>query len=645
MDRVELMASTRRNVALLSLALALVACQPTEPTSLDPPPAPASDTKPSAHTPSLSTAVPEPAPPPRVIDDPSASGPELLHLVAHREGPMTLIEALDKPYLLLEGEPVPIDPQRGPIRDPSLGAGLYLAHRLGKYDPQLRFGLEGVLAGDLADQAWLAHELFEDRASTVPMSYARDDGRWSGLDAPGDPLITYFIALVGWSDTVVALRAYQPRSSVYWSPVDDDDPDARRERERERELAQQALEKVESGFVRLRGSGSFVEPKLPRDVGLDDVVPLSAVATPDGTIYAVIRLYPDEEPEDEFDLHESDRQGLLVWSPGKAKPKRVELPGFDERHHGYGLDLHLSGDYVLADVHADEGMPYLALGRGTTWEQVPIELPPGETSRQAIVSAARSSSGELWVVLAPGSSSGVTLTHALWHKPPQGKWARVHVPALEFSPAYATPRWAFEWERREWQQIPRALPERPPEPMKVIWAGGAIWVTAELGMVFGGDPTYELDIVRTALFSTQAIATGPVELAPIDRVVLDQDAQRSDLARLQAGEHGCRSFVLTLGDEQQVERVERVERVASFSDDVLAELRAGRPADDGGALGLMYVGELGNERELVVAATAMDSVAAERLRARVEALIGGSVGADCRIPAMVRPIANLAPTP
>jgi hypothetical protein len=580
---------------LAPLALA-AAC-----TGLGPGPEAPLDDEPSSAVPMPLATVPEATPPDETEAPPSAPASPL-HVVAVREGPIELLRDRDALVPVLDGEPLPLldgVPTRG--RDGSRGLGSS-RHAYVFESPTLAF------AGRLepSQTAWLTAAQHFERATSVYEVYRnRNQGQgWELLDLRKGPLVAYYAAFVERGGALLGLRSWandpeqdafefeDPRADVYVR------------------AAKRATAKAGHGFVHLSGTKTAM-PKVPARMR-----PFAAVASSDGTLHALAREHGKSGEEHVL---------MLVWPPGVSTAERVPLPGAKAPE----LELSASGEWVLAfgaDYDGEGGRTsYLAVGRGTEWQQVPVSVPARAPDPPVtITGAARAADGELWITIGERWTAGAV--DPLWRKPSEGPWTSVPLPELDgwFSRDEAVVFDAWDISNEPWLAM-----ERPPTTTALrgtalVWADDAVWVVIEAGDAYGEDAGMISQVPRSLLLSTRPAASAPATLPPSAQLRLEQ--RNHARAGVKPGTPECEELTLLLGAPALVDQQPGVVSA-------VAALQT-----DGGdwSITQIYVGELDGAKVLAVGATALSPGGAAELHRAVAKVTGFEPTADCRIPTFER---------
>ncbi len=589
--------STVLAIASLSLALAL-ACTGIDKQSEAPP-------GPGAEPPAPSSTPPAPArePVPATAEKVPAAKVSPLHLVALREGSIQLMRLGTSSAAVLEGEPLPIVdgvPSRGPSG--SLGLPTFEG-----YDSRTHAtALAGTL--DPSGTAWVTTAQEYDRAGSLYRVHRnRNQGKgWERVDLHRGLVTAYHLAYVQRDGALFGLRAWDRDPEQDEWEAEDDSPKARAYR---RALSR-ALRKVHGGFVRLEGPEVAV-PELP-----DGASPFAAVATDDGTLYVLAQEVRDHTNTDV----------LLVWPPGSTKAETVGLPDW----HGYDPRLWANGDLAIVTGASSEAngtteQSYLALGRGTAWERVPVRLPgrPAKASAR-VLGAAKTPAGELWIAVGdPWQAEPGDLP--VWRKRESGTWQPVPLPAFGddlFGRGEGLVYDVTGVETEGWSTIERpTLANVAPQATALAWLDGAIWVVLELGSA------YELGVdastPRAVLLSTRPAHAAPTRLPARWELYVE----RHDSLHREAtpGKGACRRAAFVLGPasllQTRPELVDAVRKAVST-----AEL----------AVEQIYVARLDDEEVLVAGVHAQSPAEVKALQRVVTEAAGTAPSIECRIPTLVR---------
>lgn len=550
---------------------------------------------------------------PPKLDAPEPSTPQLLTPVAFREGRIELAAWADRAYAVIDGEPIPLQAGQAVARDPSLGLGL-------GPDKQVFAGSHELLAFASTHVVYAEH--FE-RAGSAYFGYAWSGDRWAPIVWPSrgkDPRIeTHYTAIVATGDALLGLRRHAIRSEL-WDYGDEDDPSMQaRLQQIGRELG-----KAPRGFEVLAGSPSRT-PKLPKGFDAGD-----AVATSRGEIVALGHRHRTGLDD------ESGPARILSWAPGESEATIDELPGLADPFL-HQLGIWASGDSLLIgglrDLPGDDDQPYLAGRDGDGgWTELALDLPM--TVRERVASATVTPTGELWIVTGAWNYASNQPCRCLWRKPADGAWQAVTLePGSLFRDA--EPRWAHVLTEQTWIEVPAGSPPpRYPAARSVLWAGGAIWVTAELGPSYPTARELVLADPRTVLFASVPV-DAPRELIATDRLFDERVDRRVADANFTPGSDDCRTFHMRVVDDpdgagrdvQQllVARLDRLEDVAMLDN------------DDGWArASMIYVGELDGRPQLIVEASGWNPKSAVALADGFAQVLERPLALDCRPRELVR---------
>jgi hypothetical protein len=583
-----------RSLALSSLALA-IACTGIGPQS-EPPPEP----EPGLPAPATTPSVPATKPP---ADEPPVAPASPLHLIALREGSIQLVGLGATPTAVLEGEPLPLV-DGVPSRGPSGSRGL---PTFAGYDSQTQaLAVAGTL--DASGIAWVSTEQEYDRAGSLHRVYRnRNQGKgWERAALRKGIVTAYHLAYVERDGALFGLQAWdRDPEQDHWDP-EDDSPAARAY---DRAL-DRALGKLHGSFVRLAG------PKIAAPVLPAGTTPSTAVTTNDGTLYVLAQVVRSNTNTDV----------LFAWPPGAERAELVDLPDW----HGYDPRLSSNGDVAMVtgesvDPKGGPAQSYLAQGRGSTWERVPVSLPGRSPKASAqVIGAARTPAGELWIAVGdpwqvePGDQP-------LWRKPVDGPWQPVPLPTFGDELFGRGEGFVYDVtgiEAQGWSAIERpTLVGVTPQPTALAWIDGAMWVVLELG------GAYELGVdaatPRAVLLSTAAARAEPARLP--SRGELYVERHNTLHRRATPGKGVCQRSAFVLGPASLLQT--RPELALAVRKAVsTAELAVDR----------IYVGRLDDEEVLVAGVYARSPAEAKTLRRAVAAVTGAAPVVECRIPTLVR---------
>lgn len=534
-------------------------------------------------------------------EEPPSTSEHGLTVAALREGPLDLVRWNDRPLLLLDGEPVPIDEGGVPQRRRYGYAGLI--PRYGMWPFAVRVVAYGEAPGG---EAFVVLRQEHERAADVLDVYERTEERWRRQTVEKTWLTEYHAAFVSREGALLGLRAYAPSQRVAesWEEAEADPAELLR-----------ALDRARPGFVRLAGAKKVAVPSLPRGSRLQ---PFAAVTTDDGTIHAIAEPIRSED-----DPAAVAPMVLLAWPPGTTEPRSSALPRLREYPRP---SLSPLGNDVLVGGRDARGRPYVLLGRAQEVEPVPIldAMPDGTVS-----SAAREPDGRIWIVIGDDNVGGRTHSNALWTRSPDGAWSRVPLYAPSTTPENEGKRWAWDADEMGWTRSARRpiAPGSEAAANRVVWAGGALWIVADLGALWDdGDAFASMAIHRSALYTTANVAA-PVRLEPVDlnRVALLAAAAPG----AEPGEQACRTFSIVLGTEARARTLTSADLAAIEATESLSGITTRE----------LYVARTEHGLELVLTARAYDSKAARSLIRSIGAAFRKAVRVECgprRLVEMIR---------
>ncbi len=598
---------------LLVPLLAALACAPTPAegsrTEPDPRPSPAVATTPAAPpaatpsepTPTSKPATPSPEPVPSLTPVASAGPSSLLRVVAVREGKIELSGWGTRLVPVLDGEPLAMSDGR-PTRGAAGSRGVPPAAYLDSQYTYVDFG--GPL--DQPSGAWLTLSTEEERSTAVNLVYHLQGTAWEPVDLRRGLLRAYHAFYV---ERGGALLAYQ-RWAVDHEQALYDDGDGSPKAMRFQERVTRALEDVKPGFVQLAGAPVEL-PAVP-----DDAEPFSAVTAPDGTIYAVAG--PNDYASPNL---------VLMWPPGATKAERVALPGLTGLGHA---ELSIAGEWVLAYGN-ESSAAYLAIGKGSEWQQVSVEEAERGTKGYELNGAARAPDGTLWISFGNRWHEDGE-EHPVWRKATDGAWQPVPLPAFDRAWFPSERQWGlrsgYGVEEGVLDEVPRrSTLEAAAAPFAVglRWGDDAVWVSLDVGTAYADDA---LGVHPQSVLLTTAGVNGsepPVVLpsAPTLRLERHNHAHRSDVP----GARTCQHPALVLGPASLVD--EQPDAVKALAEHAPTDATAP-------GIERAYVGELDGSRVLVALAHARTPKQAKALVTTLAEATGLTVTADCRVPTVER---------
>ena len=273
---------------------------------------------------------------------------------------------------------------------------------------------------------------------------------------------------------------------------------------------------------------------------------------------------------------------------------------------------------------------YLAIGKGTDFQQVSLDEPDRSSSTHELLGATRSPGGTLWIAF--GSRNiGDEDAQPLWRKAADGAWQPVPLPAFDRAWLPTEPVWGIEkgYGIEDAVLTKASRPstfERAAKPLVTGLRGGdgAVWVTLEVGDAYEGN----LSGHPQSLLLTTSEASGaepPVVLPSSPALHLERfnHASRSGMP----GARRCHRPALVLGPASL--EGDRPDAVKALKEQIVDDT-----SEPG--LELAYVGELDGERVLVGYARAGSPKEAKTIVAAVTKATGLPVTAGCRIPTVER---------
>jgi hypothetical protein len=606
---------------LAALACVAACSSPPEPTPEPAAATPAAGT-PTAATPTAGTPTPAeptaatkapepaatPATPTPVVATPTPAHAAPLRVVAVREGPVTILRQHDAPLVVLEGEPVPwVDGVLA--RHPNGSAGLSAALSEESDTIPTLAAFDGS-ADPLGAWASTMQEFM--RSAAIYDVYQRTGDEWRRKDLRKGVLVAYYSAFVERDGALLALRNWAVDAKQDHYGEEDERPVASAFRGK----VERALASAKPSWVRIAGAELAALPEIPAGMQLDGDV----TTTDDGAILA-LAVARAKDGEDETKV-------VLRWPKGASEAERVEVPELAEADM---LALGSSGEWAVVSGGLDrEGgsrESYLAVGRGSEWQRVPVSLPGRAADASVdIMGAARAPDGELWIALGNRWQDGDR--QPVWRKPAEGQWQPVPLPSLTgaaFGPAKSRVRDVGD-EGRGWVEIerPQAAVEAE-RATSLVWAAGAVWIAVDVGGTYEG---VSLAPSRTVVL-TSLPGTAPVTvLPPVWQILLERDnhAQRT----AQPGHEGCTHFSLVLGPAE----------LATTKPEVVTAIGqvTASGQEDEGRIESIYTAEHDGAKVLVASAYAPSTKLAAVLRKGATKALdaagvpASAVAADCRIP-------------
>lgn len=527
--------------------------------------------------------TPTPASPPVAAEPaPPAAPPPEFSLALLRDGPLHLRAAGDRAFLLLDGESLPLGPE-----GPAFGARPADSAALRGADAWNSRPLAYAETPDGSD-AWLVLGHTNSRAGGLRDVgvYRRVAGRWTAVPTGGPPgLLEYYAPLVVRGDTILGLR-----DATIDSDVKNDEGEALR-------AAEAALARSTRQFVRLSGSSADALPAIPDRWTVGDVAVDS-----DGTIYGLARA------------QDRSTTAVLAWSRERSEPATIALPA-DAQDRGARLTvtgrcLLLAGSprYLLV---ARSG----ALARGDAWRRIAVELPDDLGDR--LGPALCTDAGEVWLTLTTEGDYGPE--RRLAYRSPDGAWTPITLPPPDERLAPER-RWVFDGADG-WLESQPQRGHAEPYIEGLAWAEQRLWVLVDFGRLVDVSSSNWLADSRKALY-----VGGPLARPVILPGRWEPALESATRDRRSPGD--CPTFVIALG-------------VDALRDEQRAALRALAPTGDDGGVELLYVGESGGRRELVVQARADDRASATTLAREVGKAIGARVKADCRARRLIEAVESM----
>ncbi|NVB37867.1 hypothetical protein G6O69_08475 [Pseudenhygromyxa sp. WMMC2535] len=315
-------------------------------------------------------------------------------------------------------------------------------------------------------RAWWTLDGSHTRSPMVEITdYVLRDGQWKA-DSAGNSehLDRYFSEYLRVGDRVLGVPAYT--LAAKWEDEFQDESEALAEAV-ERELAAASRRFVDlSDSAGGPGSSEALPPEPPEGAILGDIVGGS-----DGWIYAVA-IGSGEDGQ----FPEGSRQ-LIAWSPGASEARVLTFPDPDFEPKTLRQDNH--------GVLVSDRLRLMAVEAGV-FTPVKLELPAAALEDISLArplrDIARADDGGLWLLLNPQTNSD----RSLWHRDTAGRWTQL------------------------WLEIPEALSadveadsrSKWASPLLLAWSEGALWIDAEIGVLWTSDNIDDRDIVRWGIYTT-----------------------------------------------------------------------------------------------------------------------------------------------
>jgi hypothetical protein len=456
--------------------------------------------------------------------------------VVVREGQALLLRQRDAPLLVVDGEPRTFRDGGFPPH-PSGITGWEVPESFTPFRDTAGVSLDAPLG------AWVTSEHYSLRAGPMYTVHQHEGERWKRIDLRKGLVTAYYAAFEERDGALLALRSWFPDPEEEANnTLGPDDLEAAYPAKLERAMA-----KTTQAWVTLAGPKSPSIPQIPKDM----MLPGGATTTSDGTLWALAEAKSRAEVAaaatasvDEQAAAPRPRLGLLMWPPGQTNAEHVDVPGLADARD---VALHGSGDWALV-TGATDTERYLALGRGTEWQRIPVSLPIDANEPVVHLSAAaRLPDGELWIALpylvAGGDGPPV------WRKPVDGSWQPVPLPEVRSDLFEPSGQWARHPLSDQW--IPSQRPQgalKLVEVPSLVWAANAIWLVA--GASREQLDTDPIDSSARALGYSVVLTTLPGDalptlLPPTWQVRLEHRNERNRAAK--PGQGDCSNFTIVLG--------------------------------------------------------------------------------------------------
>ncbi|MCA9709952.1 MAG: hypothetical protein KDK70_29200 [Myxococcales bacterium] len=541
------------------------------------------------------------------VADAVGDSPRTLRLVATREGPLELRQWNGGLVLMLEGEPVPVIDGK-PVRQRGAAKGIFAPYdEMPLASRTLAFGGDPSVVGG----AWVTTVHEHDRAADDYTTYEPIADGWRTLDLRQGRLEGYYAAIIERGGARLALRVWSTESEAMLSD-DGEEPDPKAKAESA--AFQAELARAKPAWVHLSG------PKVQAPTLPPKVQPFDAVTTEDGTVYALaMRSRKSEQPV------------VLVWPQGASQAQQVALPGVTSRL--VDSRLWTSGSWVLAtgSMPENDRSTYLAMGRGGTWEAVAVDLPGRPADAPSLpLGAARTPSGELWLALGDPWMGDDDGEPSVWRRPSGEAWQPVPLPAVA-PQVFGRASWILNapGSGGGWIEVERPPLTMPPAQARgLVWADGENWVSLQAGSAYAGTDVYTA-FPRTLLLTTAPGDAKVVALPSSIELAFDRYDQKARTMKLD--DYDCETASLLLGpppdDAQQAALAQALQ--ALDDDDALDA-----------AVGEVYVGRLDRSKVLAATVHLTGEHDPTPLLEAVRKATGLEGKVVCRIPRLVRMIAD-----
>ncbi|HLT39944.1 MAG TPA: hypothetical protein VK034_26870, partial [Enhygromyxa sp.] len=171
---------------------------------------------------------------------------------------------------------------------------------------------------------------------------------------------------------------------------------------------------------------------------------------------------------------------------------------------------------------------------------------------------------------------------------------------------------------------------------EVAWAGGAIWVTAELGPSYPTAREFVLADPRMVLLSSVPV-DAPRELIATDQLFDERVDRRVADGNFTPGSDDCRTFHMLVVDDPDGDGRELHDRLLARLDR-LADVATLDNEDGWASASMIYIGELDGRAQLIVEASSWNPRSAVALADGFAQVLEQPLALDCRPRKLLRAI-------
>ncbi|MCA9705827.1 MAG: hypothetical protein KDK70_08270, partial [Myxococcales bacterium] len=344
--------------------------------------------------------------------------------MAVRSDPVALRAHHGRPWLMFEGEPVPLV-DGAFTRLPQGSKGM-----LECWASEAWSCLTAGFAGDLEDPRglWVTVQEQFERVGDAHRVYHLAGDAWREETLRDGVLVGHYAPLLERGGAVIGLQHWSPDPVLeirHREPKEDRAEQAKDQAHHAR--VKKALRRAKAGFFAHVAGPAEPLPVVPEGLWLR-----KAATTPDGTLVAVASSL-------ERDAQSADTQ-LLVWPPGSVEATPVAVPDLEHVKNaalwvGDGWTMVTGCVWLGSCDDAECADPYLAITEGGPWQRIPIVVPGRSPNTTEIVGATRSPDGALWLALGNAwvEDDDNAVEDPLWIRPAGGSWQAVPLPPIEHS--------------------------------------------------------------------------------------------------------------------------------------------------------------------------------------------------------------------